>query len=348
MIDTICIKYKFPDDVDYNKCYGIIDDLAREKSRKHCLHKIKKKTYSTTAFESRGFLEVRFFKQKKIKGNIIQLKLKPSRFIKKNSYFGLSNRNIDYEFIENKFNHIIDYINDRAEEFLLPRLADWKVYRIDYAFDIETFDVQKYINLFKCGFVPKGFRHYKDYETSIYMTSKNCRINFYSKLAQLRTKYDLTDNKIEDELDYLPAGILRLEIQCDNEKIQQIKEKYNLAESSIELLWDEKIAYDIITHYIEAIIGEEDCYTLQETLQKLKSKYGTGRTFGRCFRLITILATCSDATLAKIKKEYQNKNEFKRLIFKIRRAKVNPVVLEAICDDTDTLKVLINPCKRIP
>ena len=347
MLDTLCIKYKFPDNFGYNKCYEIIDTLAREKSRKRCLHKIKKKTYSTTTFESMGFLDVRFFKQEKIKGNIIQLKLKPARLIKTNSYIGLSNRDIDYESVENKFNYIMDYINNRAEETLLPQLADWKVHRIDYAFDIETSDVQKYINLFKRGFVPKGFRHYKDYETSIYMTSKNCRINFYDKLAQLRSKYDLTDNEIEKELQHLPVGILRLEVQCDNKKIQQIKEKYNLPESSIKYLWDEIISFNIISHYIKAIIGEEDCYTLQETLKKLESKHGTGHTFERCSRLITTLATCSDATLAKIKKEYPNKNKFKRLISNIRCAKVNPVVLESICDDADTLKVLTNPCKFI-
>ena len=345
MIDTICLKYKFLDINSYNECYGVIDNLTRETSCR--LHKIKRKTYITTALASMGLSEIRFFKQKNFKGNIIQLTIKPARFIVRDSYLRLSDHDEDYKAIEKIFNYIIDYINNNAEKTLLPQLADWKVYRIDYAFDIETPDVQKYINLFKRSFVPKGFRHYKNYETSIYMTSKNCRINFYDKLAQLKSKYGLTDNDIEAELKHLPTGILRLEIQCDNKKIQQIKEKYNLPESSIEYLWDETIAFDIISHYIKAIIGEEDCYPLQETLQKLQAKHGTGRTFGRCSRLITTLATYSDANLDEIKKEYQNKNEFKRLIFKIRHAKVNPIPLEAICDDTDNLKVLINPCRLI-
>ena len=73
MIDTIRMKYKFPDDISYNKCYEIIDNLARKKSKKHCLHKVKKKTYSTTAFASEGLLEINFFKRKKIEGNIIQI-----------------------------------------------------------------------------------------------------------------------------------------------------------------------------------------------------------------------------------------------------------------------------------
>ena len=345
MIDTVCIKYKFPDINNYNECYSVIDNLTRETSCR--LHKIKKKTYITTALASMGLSEIRFFKQKNFKGNIIQLTIKPARFIVRDSYLRLSDRDEDYKVIENIFNHIIDYINNHAEETLLPRLVDWKVYRIDYAFDIEIPDVQKYINLFKRGFVPKGFRHYKNYETSIYMTSKNCRINFYDKLTQLKSKYGLTDNDIEAELKHLPTGILRLEIQCDNKKIQQIKEKYNLPENSIEYLWNETIAFDIISHYIKAIIGEEDCYTLQETLRKLQAKHGTGRAFGLCSRLITTLATYSDTNLNEIKKNCQNKNEFKRLIFKIRRAKVNPITLEAICDDTDDLKVLINPCRLI-
>ena len=345
MIDTLCIKYKFPDIDNYNECYTVIDNLTRDTSCR--LHKIKKKTYITTALASMGLSEIRFFKQKNFKGNIIQFTIKPARFIVWDSYLRLADCNRDYKVVEEIFNHIISYINNIAGNSLLPQLLDWKVYRIDYAFDIETPDVQKYINLFKCGFVPKGFRHHKDYETSIYMTSKNCRINFYDKLAQLRSKYELTDEKIKAELKHLPEGILRLEIQCDNKKIQQIKEKYKLPKSSIEYLWDEKIAFDIISHYIKAIVGEEDCYSREETLQKLKAEYGTGRTFGRCSILITKLVTCSDANLTKIKKEYQDKNKFKQLIFKIRCAKVNPIVLGAICSDTDNLKVLTNPCKLI-
>ncbi|MBR0288299.1 MAG: hypothetical protein IJQ82_04915, partial [Selenomonadaceae bacterium] len=186
----------------------------------------------------------------------------------------------------------------------------------------------------------------KDYDTSIYLVSKKCRINFYDKISELKDKNKLSNDDVESELG-LSEGILRLEIQCDNKKIQQIKENYDLPESSIECLWNEKIAFDIISHYIKAIVGEEDCYSREETLQKLKAEYGTGRTFGRCSILITKLVTCSDANLTKIKKEYQDKNKFKQLIFKIRCAKVNPIVLGAICSDTDNLKVLTNPCKLI-
>lgn len=346
MIDTIRMKYKFPDDVSYNKCYEIIDNLARKKSKKHCLHKVKKKTYSTTAFASEGLLEINFFKRKKIEGNIIQLNLKPANLINESSYLKLSNYNEDYKLIEKKFNCIMNYINNCAEKILLPKLNDWKVNRIDYAVDIETPYVQEYINLFKRGFIPKGFRHYKDYETSIYLTSKKCRINFYDKFSELKNKFGLTNNDIKSELGYLPEGVLRLEIQCENKKIQRIKEKYELSESKLAYLWSETIAFDIISHYIKAIIGKEDCFTLNYTLEKIGAEYKK-RTYGLCAKLVTILAKYKDSSLANMKNNYHIKKDFNQQIFKIRRAGVNPITLESIRDDIKELKHLTNPYKLI-
>ena len=249
------------------------------------------------------------------------------------------------KLVKEKFNDVIDKINALAEKVILPQLNDWKVNRIDYTVDIATPYVQEYINLFKRGFMPKGFRHHKDYDTSIYLVSKKCRINFYDKISELKDKNKLSNDDIESELG-LSEGILRLEIQCDNKKIQQIKENYDLPESSIECLWNEKIAFDIISHYIKAIVGEEDCYTLNHTLKKIGDKYKK-RTCGRCSRLVTVFAKHQDSNLADmeniIKTMCKNKKDFNQLIFKIRRVAVNPIPLEAICDDTKGLKCLTNP-----
>lgn len=349
MIDTIRVFYKFPDIVSYNDCYTVIDFLSRKISRKHCLHKGKKEgVYITTAFASMGLLEVRFFKQRKIRANIVQLTLKPSKFACADSYLRLSSRDKDYELFREIFNQIIGNINDISGKYLLPELEYWRVNRIDYAFDIETPYVREYINLFKRGFLPKGFRHYKNYETSIYLTSKKCRINFYDKMSELKSKYELTDNDIKLELGYLPKGILRLEVQCENKKIQQIKGKYNLPTNSVDYLWDEKIAYNIIAHYIKAIIGKENCYSLEETLQKIRDEYDDSRIFRNAYNLVFTLVKHPIATLNVMKELCQKKNilskkEFNQLIFQIRRARVNPIILESICMDTNHLRSLRNP-----
>ena len=46
MIDTVRLFYKFPDIVSYNDCYAVINCLSREFSRKHCLHKGKRKAFT--------------------------------------------------------------------------------------------------------------------------------------------------------------------------------------------------------------------------------------------------------------------------------------------------------------
>ena len=349
MIDTVRLFYKFPDIVSYNDCYAVINCLSREFSRKHCLHKGKKKgVYITTAFASMGLLEVRFFKQRKINANVIQFNLKPSKFICADSYLRLSNRDKDYGLFREIFNRIVGNINDASGKYLLPELEYWRVNRIDYAVDIETPHVRAYINLFKRGFLPKGFRHYENYETSVYLTSKKCRINFYDKISQLKDTYKLTDDDIKNELAYLPAGILRLEVQCENKKIQQIKGKYNLPKNSIDCLWDEKIARDIIAHYVKAIIGRENCYGLEETVQKIREEYGDSLVCRNAYSLLLTLVKYPIATLNVMKELCQKKNilskkGFNQLIFQIRRAKVNPIVLESICMDTGHLRVLRNP-----
>ena len=244
-------------------------------------------------------------------------------------------------------NAFFNTINSLADKVILPPLEDWIVSRIDYAFDIETPYVREYINFFKRSNIPINFRNFKDYNTSIYLTSKHCRINFYDKIFELKDKHDLTDSDIQAELGYLPPGILRLEIQCENKKIQKIKKKYNLPNSSIALLWNETIASDIISHYVKAIVGKENSYSLKDTIKKLQFIYNTGRTFGLASRLITTLTRNKLANLADMKQLVQNKDNFNQLIFKIRSASVNPIVLDAICDAPVALNVLINPYNLI-
>ena len=179
MIDTIRIKYVFNDIIDYNKCYSAVDSLARKESKTDALHRTKKKhIYITTAFSDYGLFEIRFFKQDKFKANVIQLNIKPSRIISPKSYLLLSNYDKDYDFVRDFLNKFFDTINDLAKKVILPHVEDWIVSRIDYAFDIETPYVREYINFFKRGSIPTKFRNFKDYDTSIYLTSKQCRINF--------------------------------------------------------------------------------------------------------------------------------------------------------------------------
>ena len=141
------------------------------------------------------------------------------------------------------------------------------------------------------------------------MISKKCRINFYDKLTQAKDELGLTDNDIVREIGYHPSGILRLEIQCDDKKIHNIKQKFNLVDNNIEYLWNDEIAKDTILKYIEQMIGKEPIYPFEYSIEKLKKKY-TIRIISLCSQIMSIITKNPNSSLSGIKSYCKIKSEF--------------------------------------
>ena len=166
----------------------------------------------------------------------------------------------DYNILEEKFNRIIQHLNnDVFSTQLLPKLNEWQVRRIDYAIDIDTPFVNDYISIFKKGYIPKSFSIKKCYDTSFHIESNACIYNFYNKREELAAKYNIRINK----------NILRLEVQCKADKIRKLIKNYDLHGNKFYSLWNKNIAQNVITEAVNRVIGTYDFYQLNILQDKI-------------------------------------------------------------------------------
>ena len=341
MIDTIDIFHEFKNREQYDRCYKVINDLAKKATNgRNCLHKNKEHTgYFTTFLKFIGFSEITFAKYKKYRRYVIKMIIKPIRFIYPGSHIRLA-RYEDYEEIECRFNLVIYIFNCILGEDLFPFFMNWKVGRIDYTINLPTPYVQEYLSLFYCGNIPRNFEMPKAYKDSFYLLSSECRVNFYNKIAQLKTKQNLTKDDLEQISRY--NGVLRLEVQCLNKRVLRLKEKYSLADSTVKNLWNKEIAQDVIKQYIFHIIGREDFFRLDECTTRLRQYYGS-RTSFRCLLLMKIIVRNPCKNLKKLKTI--KAPDVNQLVFKIRRTGVNIIPLDIL--PHNKLESLQNPYSLI-
>lgn len=342
MIDTIDIFHEFESIEQYNRCYKLIDDLAgKATDGKNRLHKNRDHLgYSTTFLKFFGFSEIEFVKYKKYRRYVVKLIIKPIRFIYPGSHVRLAGYE-DYEEIERKFNFVIRIFNAILKEKILPFFADWRVGRIDYTINISTPYVKEYLWLFYCGNVPKNFEMPQAYTDSFYLLSSESRVNFYDKIAQLKTKQNLTPDDLRQIQE--TKGLLRLEIQCLNKNVLRLKDKYSLADSSVKNLWNKEIARDVLRKHIFHIIGRENFFKLDECTLKLKEHYGI-RTVNRCRLLMKAVVQNPRKKLKKLK-SIKNFSDVNQLVFKIRQAGVNVIALDIL--PYNELEELKNPYNLI-
>ena len=343
MIDTINLIHYFSSLEDYNECYRVIDSLAFKLSNgsKRLHKKGKMKHYVTTAFLEWGILEISLNKNKCRHDYAINLFVKPVVLIRGTNYFNLYLADEDhYDRLEKEFNKFMAFINkNSATPNLLPCLALWNTNRVDYAYDIEDDNIEKYIRWFQHGKIPSGFTSHP-YDSSFYLTSKECNINFYDKLRQLRDKkINFEYEAYEETGDYDMCGvsILRLEVQCKTRKLSHIKEDFRLADRTLKSFWNGKIAFTVLKNYVRKIIGKENAFPYDKCNEMLRKKYPrSNQTFLCCSQIIQSLKEHPELTLDDIY-AYRPKDAIK-YIHKIRSAGISPIPAEVISDGTKTLE----------
>ncbi len=216
--------------------------------------------------------------------------------------------------------------------------------------DLWTPYVNEYIKIFNRGMIPKNFKQHEKYETSLYLTSSECNINFYNKLSDLKSKYDFQEVQKEYiQLGQIPTGVMRLEIQRKNKKILRLKEKYNLPDTTVKSLWNADIARDLLQHYIISVIGKGHIIHLQDSLSFLEN-YCKMRTVSLCRELMQLIIKFSKYNLSEIKRGLKTdymRNNFKRLKHTIEKLGINIITLEAIEVDTERINYLQNPWTAI-
>lgn len=263
MIHTVNLYCTFISLEIYNYCFCKLKNYVN--SLRYNLYSKKSnnnhyRCYKTNCFNNIGISSInlcRYFGSKA--GCYIELVVNCPKLIYNGDETKLANVT-DYDIFEEKFNRIIQHLNNEVfGTNLLPNLNGWQIRRIDYAFDIETPYVNHYISIFNKGYIPKSFSLKTYYNTSFHIKSDACNYNFYNKTEELAVKHNIHINN----------NVLRLEVQCKTDKIRKLIKYYDLHSNNISLLWSETIAKNVITEAVSRVIGPYDFFPLNIIIDKI-------------------------------------------------------------------------------
>lgn len=262
MIDTIEVKYYFEDRIEFSYWYKRISEIIKKNYNKNFNKHTNGKNiylYKTTAFYNEGFLEISLNIQKNDFRILwsISMKYKPALVIYPNDKYALMQFK-DIGLVENNFNKFIDFLNPVLSYNKLPYLEKWQVIRIDYAFQFATEKYVEYFKLMRKCHIPESMK-YKFYDTSIGIYGKNTNINVYDKTVQLGY-----ENK---------KHIIRFEVQCQKKYLQHLKEKFKWADINLYLLWNKKIALNILQDKIASFIGTGNFMSIKFAMDKIENSY---------------------------------------------------------------------------
>ena len=259
----------------------------------------------------------------------IYIKLRPKLMIERGNYDDVLNA-YDIHELYKKFKNIMN-------EFNLFRISDlriWQVKRIDYAVDIIVPQeiIPTYIKLFHKGNIREQLlssdtsRQYKDADNNLYLTSKNCCVNFYDRyttsvLKQKKNpdKYKNIDNRYDT---------LRFEIQLRKLDVSKMKKRHLIQNNTVSDFLNISLCKYYIMKYYDEIIGRGDYYSYYEALSRCKSDVQKN--------IISFIH--NEGSVYKAKKIFigqgDNKRkrgkQFSKIISNLEKAGINPVTTDGV------------------
>lgn len=269
------------------------------------------------------------------------MKLQPIRLFRENELVELC-RFEDYFSVEKSFNEFWrEIIGSEGDLPDFVKFANWKVSRIDYAFQFKTPYLQTYLDLLQRGRVDKYFTE-REYETSVYATANTVNLNFYDKYAQVQNKSYLKASEIE-----AARNVLRLEVQCKADYLQKLRKKFKLAGISVRDFWNVDIAEHVLRYRIKMLVGDRDFYRLDEAERKLKEQDGNNAII-LCW-IFREIAQAENVRLAKEnfcrKHSGVSHDKWEKFLHRLRKNfEINPLTFPAAENVPPKLK---NPCELL-
>lgn len=178
-----------------------------------------------------------------------------------------------------------------------PTITEWFVSRIDYALDLHTDNVDKYVALSKKELRPAWFIDYTVKEGSSYPESKSVSLNFYDKEDQVRKKMSAVPSF--DQLLAAAHNRFRVEVQCHTTKIKAVREKLGLSSTRLGNFLSEDIALDLIHYYYRYLMGYGAFYSLAEAERIVNSQKWRGDRKAKFIEWLNFVAAHDNLTIAK-------------------------------------------------
>lgn len=320
MIHTLMISHRLISIRDYNEIFRGLDLINKEHNTRFYKSKLG---YETTVLRDYGFNRV-ILKKIKIDTRYkhdylnITIILNPIKLINKDNLEVIKEE--DLELVYKGFKEVKNKI------FIgLPSLEHWDINRVDYAININTEHVKEYIKLFQRADKPSSFKEQyctkahrsKQLEGSFYLYNKSVTINFYDKEDELMKKNFNTDGA---------KNLLRLEVQCNKPKTNNIKYKNEFGTSHVKNYLRMDLSEEYINHYYDKTIGSGDYYKLSKAIQIIKDSNYTDTMKKRLIEVLQEVNLHRSIWKAREKSIY-SKHSFNKYLNMIRALNVNPVTI---------------------
>ena len=262
------VYYTFKCYKDYEIVFDIIKEKAECINPRNKLHK-KDGRNITYAFAAYGIQEIVL--QQDINYRLY-IELRPKLMIEPGNYDDVL-RAYDILLLYKRFKNIMNDLGLSQ----ISNLQVWHVKRIDYAVDIVVpqMDIPMYIKLFHRGNIRETLlnsdtsRRYEDADNNLYLTTKNCCVNFYDRYTTSVDKQKKNPNKYENiEERY---SILRFEIQLKNIDTSKLKKRKFIKNNTVDDFLNIDLCKYYILKYYNEIIGRGDYYSYYDALGKCKN-----------------------------------------------------------------------------
>lgn len=344
MIDTIEMECQFLKE-DFKVVVKAINTLAKDVNRSVLKKDIKcssdkVKIYKTKALVKFGFTQIKILKYyNSFESNLYHIELiyKPAQIIYPDNLYALSGEK-DYETACLGFNNFIDRINALLTgDFKLPYINNWKVTRVDYAFQFTTDFPELYIYVFKRANLPlKAFA----YDSSLYYRNKSTTVNFYDKTKQLVEKGLLSLEALNSK------HKIRIEVQCGKKYLSKVKSKKMQTKGVVTLknVWKMKFAYNILLEKLIQLFGNGDFCSMKVAKEIIESKFK-----GKAQKLVNLLKLSEKYTLETIfdfyDTLYNTKPGYakKQLRRELSALNINTILLPS----SSSVNVLIHPLVKL-
>jgi hypothetical protein len=338
-IDMLYLGYRLTS-IEYNETYKLLQAYLKKHFPSKLLHKKSSDTYITYAFSNQGFQEIRLVKNR-FDYCAIEVRFRPQLVINEEGYYKLTSIP---EFVDVSvgFNYVVQDILDLP----VPEFHKWKIKRVEAAVDIsvEPELIPLYLQLFKKGNIPSYFLEHKQTKehwnslTNVYLMASKVTVNWYNRYDTIKIKEMKSEKKSGKKFqDYFETkGILRFETQL---------RKCN--EDVIDVLDQELMLKKVMVFY-KLIVGQGDYYSLENAKAIISKSANNTREYLELTRLLILIEKHDSITNAKkvYAKGKNNKaalDKFSKLIIKLGKLGINPVVLPEDCGIT----YLENLYKRI-
>lgn len=266
------------------------------------------------AFYARGLREITLQSvvKRDVQYHAIDIRINPAVILDQRETFRLITDQ-DIPPIESRFNSLIADICNTND---LPAMTDWKVNRLDYAIDITTENVPKYVDLFKRGDHPKKCT-IDDRGGSLYIKCATYTISFYDKQAQLR---------YNGEESAEASNILRLEVQFENDKARYIQKKQKFDSRQLRHFLSPELARNHILYYWDKTVGTGDYYTLNRAAAIIDQ---SSHTPDMKRKLVEALQAIENAgSIFEAREQANNcKKTFNEHLKRLRALNINPVTI---------------------